>query len=564
MELSKLIRKYALQNAVSFSGKANPGAVIGKVLGEKPDLKEKIKDIAKEVQAVVKEVNALPVKKQTEELKKLAPKLLEKKKVIPRKELPDLDGAKPGKVVMRFEPSPSGPLHVGHAYTLGLNSELCRKYKGKLILRIADTNPENITQPAYEMIPQDAEWVTKGNVFETFIQSDRMETYYQHAKELLERGHAYVCTCTPEAFKDYMAKQTPCPCRDLKNKEHLHRWSKMLKEWKEGDGVVRIKTNLDDRNPALRDWPALRIKEADHLRQGKKYRVWPLLNFAVAIDDHEMGVTHTIRAKEHMDNEKRQKFIYDYMGWKIPQHLYIGRINFTGMRVSASETRRLIEKGEYTGWDDIRIPFLEALRRRGYQPEAFIKYALDVGVSQTDKTVSREEFFKTLDAFNRQAIDSSTYRYFFINKPQEIRIEKAPSQKVELDLHPDSEKGGREFHTSEWFYVDKEDFKRFKDGKLYRLMDCLNFVKKKGKFAFDSNEYSNFKNSGDFILHWLPKEADLATVEVKMPDGTAHSGLGEPPLKTLKEGTVVQFERFGFCRLDRKEPDKLVFWYAHK
>ena len=100
MELSKLIRKYALQNAVSFSGKANPGAVIGKVLGEKPDLKEKIKDIAKEVQAVVKEVNALPVKKQTEELKKLAPKLLEKKKVIPRKELPDLDGAKPGKVVM--------------------------------------------------------------------------------------------------------------------------------------------------------------------------------------------------------------------------------------------------------------------------------------------------------------------------------------------------------------------------------------------------------------------------------------------------------------------------------
>ena len=564
MKLDDAIRKHALQNAVAFGGKANAGAVIGRVISENPDMKSKVKEISKDVQRIVGEVNKLSVKKQEEALKKIAPGIQEHKKTIKRKELPELENAKPGNVVMRFEPSPSGPLHIGHAYTLSLNSELCRKYKGKLILRIADTNPENINKPSYEMIPKDAEWVTKGNVWETFVQSDRMEIYYQYAKELLEKGHAYVCTCAPEAFREAMLKQVPCQCRDIKNKEHLHRWSNMLGEWKEGSAVVRIKTNLKDRNPAMRDWPALRIKEAEHPRQGKKYRVWPLLNFAVAVDDHEMGITHTIRAKEHMDNEKRQKFIYDYMGWKIPQHLYIGRINFEGMRVSASQTRALIEKKEYSGWDDIRLPFLEPLRRRGYQPDAFIKYALDVGVSQTDKVVSKDEFFKTLNAFNRQFIDSTAFRYFFIDKPQLITIEKAPSQRIELDLHPDNEEGGRLFNTNEQFYVAKDDFNQFSEKKLYRLMDCLNFTKKNNQFFFDSKPYSKFKEKGDSIVHWLPKEADLAHVEVRMPDGSVHSGLGEPMLKTLKEGTVVQLERFGFCRLDRKEPDKLVFWYAHK
>ena len=561
--MKDVILKYALQNALKYNGKANAGAVIGKVLSENPALKKEIAKLGKEIQQIVKEVNSMPVEKQKDKLEKLAPELLEEKKHEKKRVLHELENAEEGKVLMRFEPSPSGPLHIGHAFTLGLNSEYCRMYNGKLILRIADTNPENIYEKAYELIPIDAKWVTKNNVKEIYHQSDRLKIYYKYAEELIKKGYAYVCTCKPEDFKEAMIKQLPCLCRDIDEKENLKRWKKMFSGYKEGQAVVRIKTNLNDKNPAMRDWPALRIKEAAHHRQKKKFRVWPLLNFAVAIDDHLMAITHTIRAKEHMDNEKRQKFIFDYMGWKAPKHLYIGRINFTDLKVSCSKTRPLIEKGLYKGWDDIRLPFLGALKRRGYQPDAFIKYAVDVGVSQTDKLVSGEEFFKALNAFNKEIIDPKAHRYFFIEEPKEIIIENAPEQDIELDLHPDNKKGGRKFKTNDNFYIYGEDYKKLKDNKLYRLMDCLNFKKQKGKFVFDSLEYEKYKEKGEHIIHWLPKEK-LVKAEVLMPDAKLKKGFAEKGILKLKVDDIIQFERLGFCRLDKKEKDKLIFWFAHR
>ncbi|MDP7179698.1 MAG: glutamate--tRNA ligase [Candidatus Woesearchaeota archaeon] len=560
--MKQLILKYALQNAVKFNGKANPGAIIGKVLSENPDLKSKAKEVNKDIMQIVKEVNSLPLDKQKEKLKDLAPDLLKKqKKVEKKKELPTF---KEKKVVMRFEPSPSGPLHIGHAFTLSLNSELARKHKGKLIIRIADTNPENIYEKAYKLIPIDAEWITKNNVNDIIIQSDRLKLYYKYAEELIKKEHAYVCTCKAEDFRESMLKSIPCPCRHIRKQANVERWEKMLTTFKEGDAVVRIKTDITHKNPAMRDWPALRINLNSHPKQKTKYRVWPLMNFAVTIDDHELGITHAIRAKEHMDNEKRQKYLYDYLGWKMPEHLYIGRINFKDLRVSCSKTRPLIEDGTYTGWDDIRLPFLEALKRRGYHPDAFIKYALDVGISQTDKTTTGEEFFKAINAFNKDAIDSKSHRYFFIESPVEIKVSNAPMQNVELDLHPNNRKKGRKFSTTDKFYLTKEDHKNIKDNKLIRLMDCLNFKKEGKEFTFDSLDYNKFKEQGNLIIHWLPKEKDLVNVEVIMPDNKIKKGLGERGLKDLSEGQVIQFERFGFVRLDQKLGNKLVFWFAHK
>src|SRR3989344_5069624 len=137
------ILKYALQNAVKFDGKANPGAVIGKIIQENPDLKEVIKDIQKDVLAIVKEVNFMKPEEQLKKLQKLAPELLEEKKHEKREGLKEWKGAEIGKFVTRFAPSPSGPMHIGHAYVLGIISEYARMYDGKLILRIEDTNPEN-------------------------------------------------------------------------------------------------------------------------------------------------------------------------------------------------------------------------------------------------------------------------------------------------------------------------------------------------------------------------------------------------------------------------------------
>ncbi|MBI1969792.1 glutamate--tRNA ligase [Candidatus Woesearchaeota archaeon] len=564
MNLQETIRKFALQNAVKYGGKANSGAVIAKVLHEQPELKSRMKELQQEIQQIIKEVNKLGVEKQIAELKKIAPELLEEKPKEERKELKPLEDAKPGRVVMRFEPSPSGPLHIGHAYVISLNSEYCRKYKGKMILRIADTNPSNIYPPSYELIAKDADWVTKGNVAEVITQSENMESYYTYALKLLEMGKAYVCTCTADAFRAMALKEEACPCRNLAIKENVKQWEKMLKKYQEGEAVVRLKTDIHHKNPAMRDFPLLRINEEEHPKQGKKHRIWPLMNFSVAVDDFEEEVTHIIRAKDHADNAKRQEIIQKYIGWPVPKAIFVGRINFIDMEVSCSKTRPLIEQGLYRDWDDIRLPFLAALRRRGYQPEAFIKYALDVGVSLTDKTVSKEEFFKVIDAFNREVIEPTAYRYFFIPDPVEVKIEKAPAREVELDLHPDNKEGGRKFKTKDAFYLAKNDVNQVKEGKLYRLMDCLNFKKQGKKLVFDSQEYEKYKQQGERIMHWLPKDAKLVTVEVLMPDNTIVQGWGEEGLGNLEEGAIVQLERFGFCRLDAKEDDKLVFWYAHK
>lgn len=557
------IRKYALQNAARFGGKANPGNIIGKVIGENPELKSKGKELMKEIQAVVDEVNKLGVEKQKAELEKLAPELLEKK-IVEKEALKPLKSAEKGKIVMRLAPSSSGPLHVGHAYVLNLNSEYCRKYDGKLIIRIEDTNPDNIYPPAYKMIADEGKWVTKNNVHKVVVQSDSMETYYRHAEEIIRKGHAYVCVCPPDKFRETKIKGIPCPCRSISIAGNLERWKKMFKGFKPGEAVLRIKTRIDHPNPAMRDWPAFRINDTPHPRQKQKYRVWPLMNFAVAVDDHELGMTHTLRAKDHMDNEKRQKFLYDYMGWKMAETIYVGRINFEDMEVSCSKARTSIEQGKFDGWDDIRLPFLSALRRRGYQPEAFINYALDVGVTQNDKTVSKDDFYKSLNHFNREAIEPKAHRYFFIQDPVEIEIENAPEQDIELDLHPDNKKGGRKFRTSSRFYIAKADLKDIKEGRLCRLMDCLNFVKKKGKLVFDSIEYEKYKKKGEKIIHWLPLDKNLVHVSVLLPDSKTIKGLGEAGMAKLKEGDIIQMERFAFARLDKKDKPRMEFWFTHQ
>jgi len=554
--MEESIRKYALQNAIQFNGVCNPGAVIGKLLAEDPSRKADMKDISQKVRSIVEEINSKSLEQQKEELTQLAPELLEKKKHEKREGLKPLPNVK-DKVIMRLEPSPSGPLHIGHAYVGSLNAAYVKEHNGKLIIRISDTNPENIYIPAYEQIPEDSKWLW-GDV-EIKIQSDNMETYYEYAEKLFNKNAIYVCTCSQEDFKNLITNKQACPCRELP--DQINRWKEMF-NMKEGEAVVRFKSSVDDKNPAMRDFPLLRINESEHPKQKNKYKIWPLMNFSVAIDDLTMGITHSIRGKDHFDNEKRQRMIFEALEAEPPTSLFVGRINFEGFEVSCSKTKEKIEQGIYEGWDDIRVPFIPALKRRGYQPEAFIKYAIDVGVSLNDKTVHIDDFFKTINAFNKDILDSISNRYFFIENPKEITIEDAPEQELELDLHPDNKKGGRKFKTSNKFYITTEDFDDIKEGQLIRLMDCLNFTKKGDKFEFISLKYEDYKEKGDKIIHWLPVEK-LQEVNVLLSDNTKIHGLAENNIKNIKINQVIQFERFAFCRLDNID-DKYQFWYTHK
>lgn len=399
--LESKARAYALKNALAHEGKAAQGSVISSLFNEGLK-KNDVAKHAKEISKIVSEVNSLSIENQEKEFEKIKSLVSERKSREGLEELPNVP--KTG-VIMRVAPSASGPLHVGHAMSASLSFLYVKKYSGKFYVRIEDTNPENIYPPAYKMIENEANWLFD-NSAEIFIQSYRMEIYYKYAGELIKKKAAYVCTCSSENFEKFVEKKTNCPCRKLSVDENLERWKKMLSfdskdNFQKGDAVLRFKSNMRDPNPAMRDFPLARINLARHALQENKYRVWPLMNLAVTVDDIETGVTHVIRGKDHMDNAKRQEMMFKVLGKKFPWTAFLGRFKFTDLEISKTKMRIAIEEKKYSGWDDPRLPTIESLKKKGYKPRAFWKFAEQIGLSENDKVLDQKEFYLLLDNFNK-------------------------------------------------------------------------------------------------------------------------------------------------------------------
>lgn len=428
-DFSRKIKGYALKNAIEHEGKARAESVLNALFHEGLK-KEQIKEVMPEIQKVIEEINSLSIEQQKQLFKEFENEIAHRKE---RKGLPELPDAEKG-VIMRFAPSPSGPLHIGHVATAMPSYLYVKKYGGKFYIRIEDTNPKNIAPEAYEMIIEEARWLF-GDSFEVIIQSERMTRYYSYAEDLIKKGFAYVCECDAKKFQKLRIEGKECPCRNLSTEEHLKRWEKMLNRngYKEGEAVLRFKSSMQLKNPSMRDFPLARIIETPHPRQGKKYRVWPLMSFSVTVDDIEYGMTHIIRAKEHRDSAIRQEMIYKALGKKFPYTFFLGRYKFKDLEISCTKTRKLIEEGKFTGWDDIRLPFIAALRKRGYQPEAFMKMAEARGLSEVDKVMSKEEYFEILDNFNREILREKCKRV-------EFSEEKKPEFKEIIILMPDASK----------------------------------------------------------------------------------------------------------------------------
>ncbi|VVB83818.1 Glutamate--tRNA ligase [uncultured archaeon] len=398
-DFEKKTRAYALKNALAHEGTAMQSPVISSLFNEGLERKD-VGKYAKQISEIILQVNSLSPEEQEKEFKKLENEVSERETREGLEELPGVNKKKG--VVMRFEPSPSGPFHIGHALVFSLNYLYVKKYGGKLYLRIEDTNPENIYPKAYKMLEEESKWLSE-NKAKSIVQSDRMKIYYKYAEDLIKKKAVYVCTCPAEKFKKFADNQKDCPCRKLDAKENLERWKKMLdrKGYHEGEAVLRFKSDMKHKNPAMRDFPLARINETKHPRQGNKYRVWPLMNLAVAVDDIEMEMTHIIRGKDHRDNAERQKMIYNVLGKKFPWTAFLGRINFKNMELSSTQMRKDIEAKKYSGWGDKRLPTIASLRKQGYKPEAFWKLAEQIGLSESDKVLEREEYFRLLDNFNK-------------------------------------------------------------------------------------------------------------------------------------------------------------------
>jgi len=557
MDVDELVRKYCLKNAIEYEGKANPKAVLGKVIGENPDLRKDVPAIMAKVQAFVKDINALSLEQQKQELEGLAPELLEKKKQVKEAVLPELPDAEGG-VVMRFAPSPSGPLHIGHTRAAILNDEYVRRYGGKMYLRLEDTNPNNIDMAAYDLIPQDLEWLG-AEVSDIIIQSDRMQHYYDTGKALLKGEHAYICTCDVEDWRKLKESGKPCPHRSQPANEALDLWERMHSgHFQEGQASMVVKTDLNDPNPALRDFVGFRIVDAVHPRVGDKYSVYPLYNLSVAVDDHLLGMTHILRGKDHLNNTFRQKYVYNYLGWKMPHFNHYGWVSIEGTILKTSTMAQGIRDGQFTGWDDVRLGTLQALAKRGFSPDALRRYWLEVGINEVDIKFSWQTFF----AFNKEIIDPTADRQFFVPEPVSMPIIGVKELASKAPLRPnDPDAGYREEILAAPITVllPKEEFDPIQDGQKLRLKDLANVTKTKDGLEYLGNDLAILKE-GVPILQWVCESTALDMI-VQMPDGTDITGLAEPGVKERK-GRVIQFERFGFIRLDEKEDG--VAYFLHK
>lgn len=551
MELEELARKYALKNAVEYGGECNPGAVIGQLMAEVDEEPGKVQEVAGKICG---EVNQLSLEQQEEGIQDYDFEEEEEEE----DPVPDLEDTEDG-VVVRFAPNPNGPAHMGSARGMVINGELKQKYDGKLILRFDDTDPDNKRplEKAYEWYKNDYEWLGY-EVDEVIYSSQHFEEYIEYAEELIEIEKAYVCECPHEKAKELKREGEACKHRSRSSEKNMERWKEMKNGGiDEGDAALKLKTDLDHKNPAVRDFFIYRIREKEHPRTGDEYRVYPVLDFAGAIEDHLMGTTHIIRGKDLSDSVERQKYIYDYFDWEYPNVQHWGRIEVSGFEapMSTSSMAEMIEEGELEGWDDPRCGTLRALRRRGLQAEAIREFFLDMGVTDSDIEASIE----TLETFNTRVIDDEADRYFFVEEPVKIEIEDAPEAlEADMRVHPEHpERGtrspslGREEGEALEVYMDESDLQ---DGFL-RLKGLCN-IRLDGRTAeYVEGDHTVALEKDADIVHWAPVTSEEAKVE--MPDGATKDGLLEP--SDIEEDEVVQFERFGFVRCDRDN----VFYYTH-
>ncbi len=552
--------KYVAQNAAKY-GKPNEKAVMGKIMAEMPEMRKKAREVLELVRECISEFESM----DEEERKKLMEQFrAEKKEGEKKRTLPELPKAEKGKVVMRFAPNPNGPPTLGSARGMVVNDEYVKIYEGKLIIRFDDTDPRT-KRPlleAYDWYLEDAEWLgIKPD--EVIYASKRIPMYYDYCRKLLEMGKAYPCFCSREEFKKYRDSGVECPHRNVSVEEALEVWDKMLSgEYSEGEVVIRIKTDMKHKDPAIRDWVAFRIIESDHPLVGDAYTVYPTLDFESAIEDHVLGITHIIRGKDLADSERRQRYIYSYFGWEYPVTKHWGRVKIHEFgRLSTSEIRKAIEKGEYDGWDDPALPTLRAFRRRGFKPEAIRNFLLSLGVGENDVAVS----LKNLYAENRKLVDKEASRYFFVWDAVAVKISGLPEvREVTVPKKPD----GSEFRKltgSSDILLSGDDWERFEEGDVVRLKDfCTVRVKSKEGRELEFLDWNMLPEvkKGKNIVHWLSEEDAVVCVVIGDKPRLRWGGFVEK--NALSDtGKVVQFERFAFCRIEYADEERLMAVYTH-
>lgn len=573
--------KHALYNALKHDSDADVGAIMGSLMGENPDFREhggEVPGIAGKVVAQVNQLDAAGRRDRLEELDAELVAELEAEDEEDDQVLPDLPNAEEyDEIRMRCAPNPNGPWHIGHGRMPAVIGTYKDLYDGEMLVRFDDTDPETKRPDldAYDAILEDIDYLGF-EPDEVMKASDRLEIYYDHARDLIEKGGAYTCSCSGEEFSNLKNDAKACPHRDKDVETTLAEFEDMIDgKYSSGEMVLRVKTDIEHKNPALRDWVAFRIIDTPHPRpEAADYRCWPMLDFQSGVDDHLTGMTHIIRGIDLQDSAKRQQFVYDYFGWEYPETIHWGHVQVDeyDVKMSTSTIKELIEKDELDGWDDPRAPTLQSVRRRGIRGEAIREAMVGLGTSTSNVDLA----MSTIYANNRELVDDDAPRFFFVrdsvehgsagdrtssgNGVEYPLIGDYP-ETAEPPVHPDHEdRGTRHIPPGEAVLIETDDIPNHGERVWLKGLGC--FQHTRDALQYTGDDISAVRKEGVDVIHWVPAEASIP-VRMRTMDGDVE-GRAEPDFAETDVDDVVQFERVGFARIDSKEDSETLTYFAHE
>ena len=390
----------------------------------------------------------------------------------------DLADGKYKEIKTRFPPEPNGYLHIGSAKAILINYLAKKKYGGKFNLRYDDTNPVKEDEEFVKSIYNDIVWVTGANPDDVCYGSDYFDKCYEYAIKLIKDGKAYVCDLNPDEFKEYKGNFTTpgknSPNRDRTVEENLDLFERMKNgEFPEKSKTLRAKIDMSHPNMNMRDPAIYRILFAEHYRQGNKWCIYPMYDYAHPMQDAIEGITHSMCSLEFENNRPLYDWFVDNVGIeeaKKPHQYEFARIKISRTIVGKRHLINMVEKTKVVdGWDDPRMPTLTALRRRGFTPSAIQNFIIKAGVSKVYNNVD----IKLLEFCQRDELNKTALRRIAILEPIPVVITNYPEDKTEyfsISNNPEDESTGkRQVEFSKYLYIDRSDFEEVPPPKFFRL-----------------------------------------------------------------------------------------------
>ena len=511
----------------------------------------------------------------------------------------------------RFPPEPNGYLHIGHCKALIIDFGTAEKFGGICNLRMDDTNPTKEDTEYVDAIQEDIHWLGFDWGDRFFYGSDYFEKTYAFAEELITKGLAYVCELTPEQFREYRGDLTHpavSPYRDRPAEESLDLFRRMRAgEFPDNRYTLRAKIDLASGNFNMRDPVLYRIRHVEHHRQGTKWCIYPMYDFAHPIQDALEGITHSLCSLEFENHRPLYNWVVEHVS--VPHHprqIEFARLGIDHTVLSKRKLRQLVEEGRVSGWDDHRMPTLCGLRRRGYTPASIRNFCERIGVAKAPNTVE----YAFLEHCLREDLNETATRVMAVLDPVKLTVTNYPqghSETFQVENNPvDPQSGTRPLTFSRELWIEREDFMEEKVGKFFRLypgnevrlkgayvVKCTGCVKDEaGRVTEILCTYDPDSRGGDpadgrkvkSTIHWVDAE-NCFDAEVRLysnlfddpdPDAAGKDFLAclnphsleirqgckvEASLASAQPASRFQFMRQGYFCADSKDsqPDHLVF-----